>query len=105
MQGAGNLLNELAERSAVEVADGPEVQPLVRPVAHIVALNGPRRDGGVFGTQSLRHEQINDMLAPLVHDRGHRLAVDVIKPAAKQREALRGQIDNRRSDVDLAVAT
>src|SRR6202035_5204459 len=55
------------------------------------------------GAQRLADEQIDYVLAPAVDDRSHRLAVDVIEPAADQGKTLRGQIDDRRGDVELAV--
>ena len=48
-------------------------------------------------------EQIDHVFAPLVDDRGHRFAGEVIEPAAKQRETFRGEVDYRRPDIDPAV--
>src|SRR5580658_8970706 len=103
MQSGRYLLHELAELYRIEVADRPEVEPASGPMAHIVTLDGPSRHGGVLGAQALGDEQIDDVLAALIDDGGHRLAVDVIETAAEQRKTLRRQVDHRRRDVDLAV--
>ena len=103
MQRSRDFLHELVEFVAGKIADGPEVEALLGPMADIVALDRPVGDGGVLRAQSLGDEQIDDVLAALIDDRSHRLAVDVIEAAAEQRKALRGQVDDRRRDVDLAV--
>jgi hypothetical protein len=54
-----------------------------RPVADIIALDRLVYRAGMLGPQALRHEQIDQMFAALIDDRGHRLAGDIIEPAAK----------------------
>src|ERR1700728_1371375 len=98
-----NLLNEFTEFFAVKVADSPEVQSLIRPIAHVIALNGRGDQGRVFGPQSLGNEEIYDVFAAFIDHRSHRLAINIVEPSAQQGEALRRQIDDRRRDVDLAV--
>ncbi len=51
----------------------------------------------------LGDEQIDHVLAPLIDDRGNRLTVDIVEPAAEQRKALRGQVDDRGRDIHSAV--
>src|SRR5580704_12177327 len=43
------------------------------------------------------------MLAPPVDDGGNRPAVEIVEPPADQGETLRGEIDHRRREIELAV--
>lgn len=80
MHGSRDFLRELVEFVAGKVAYRPEVETFFRPVADIIALD---RLVYRIGPEALRHEQIDHMFAALIDDRGHRLAGDVIEPAAK----------------------
>ena len=56
-----------------------------------------------LGIGGLRHEQVDDVLAPFVDHGADRARVEVIEPAADQGKTLRGEVDHRRRDVELAV--
>src|SRR5271155_3947288 len=103
VQRRGEFLPEFIELAGIDVADRPQIEAALAPVADVKALHGFVLDAADRGAQRLADEQIDHMLAPAIDDRGHRLAVDVIEPAADQGKALRSQIDDRRRDVELAV--
>src|SRR6516225_5023913 len=100
---ARNFSDELVQFVAGEIADCPEIESVLRPVAQIIALDAFGHGPGMPCAQMLGDEQIDDVLAPLIDDRGNRLTVDIVEPAAEQRKALRGQVDNRRRDIDPTV--
>ena len=56
-----------------------------------------------FAGGGLRHEQVDDVLAPAIDHRTDGAGVDVIEPATGQGKTLRGEIDHRRRDVEPAV--
>ena len=59
--------------------------------------------GAPFGARRLRHEQIDDVLAAAIDHRTDGAGIDIIEPAADQRETLRGQVDYRRRNIEPAV--
>ena len=76
-------MDELVQFVAGEVADRPEIESTLRPTAHIIALDALGHGRGVLCAQMLGDEQIDHVLAPLIDDRGNRLAVDIVEPAAE----------------------
>src|SRR6516165_12769811 len=100
---ARDFLDELVQFIAGEVADRPKIETVLRPMAHIIALDAFGHGAGMPCAQLLGDEQIDYVLAPLIDDRGNRLAVDIVEPAAEQRKALRGQVDDRWRYIDPAV--
>src|SRR5580704_16346909 len=103
MQRGGDFLPEFIELAGIDVADRPQVEAALAPMADVKSLHGFVLDAMDRGAQRLADEQIDHVLAPVIDDRGHRLAVDVIEPAADQGKTLRGQVDDRRRNVELAV--
>src|SRR3954466_3589199 len=100
---AFELVAELGEFVAGEIADRPVVQAAIAPAPDIEALDRLDPGSAVFGAGGLGDEQIYHMRAPAVHDSGNGAGVDIIEPAADQGKALRGQVDHRRRHVELAV--
>ena len=102
MRGGGELFAKLVKFGGIDVADRPEIEPFVGPVADVKAVDFAA--GSPHARRRMaRDEQIDDMVAAPIDQRGGGLAVDVVEPAADQREALRGQVDHRRRNVELAV--
>jgi hypothetical protein len=75
-------LDEVVQFVAGEVADHPEIEAAQRPMAHIIALDTLGHGLGVPCAQMWGDEQIDHVLAPLIDDRGNRLTVDIVEPAA-----------------------
>ena len=100
---ARDFLDEFIQFIASDVANCPEIESFLRPMPDVIALDAIRDRPGMRRAQMLRDEQIDYVFATLVDNRGDRLAVDVIQAPAKKGEAFRGQIDDRRGDVDPAV--
>src|SRR5580693_3924481 len=103
MQRGGEFLAEFIEFAGIDIADRPQIEAGLAPMADVETLHAFVFDAADRGAQRLADEQIDHMLAAAIDDRCHRLAVDVIEPAADQGKTLRGQIDDRRRDVELAV--
>src|SRR5580693_8409591 len=103
VQCSGKFLAEFIELAGIDVADHPQIEAALAPMADVKSLHGFVLDAVDCGAQWLADEQIDHVLAPVIDDRGHRLAVDVIEPAADQGKTLRRQVDDRRGDVELAV--
>src|SRR5665213_746864 len=62
----------LVEFVGADIADRPEVHALLAPAQHAEALQGFHLRRLAFGIAGLRHEQIDDVLAPLVNHRADR---------------------------------
>ncbi len=96
---------EVLQLLGVDVAHRDEAQVGEAPAPDVEALQ--RFHGAALRRRSLRigrgDEQVDDVLAPFVDDGGDRPAVEIIEPAADQRESLGRQVDHRRGQVDLAV--
>src|SRR3954471_12419867 len=81
------LVDELGELVAADIADGPEIQAALAPAATVEALHGLGLRRPVLGARGLRHEQVDHMLAALVDDRADGARVDIVEPATDQRKA------------------
>src|SRR5580700_6520597 len=103
MQRGGEFLAEFIELAGIDIADRPQIEARFPPMADVEALHGFVVDAADRGAQGLRDEQIDHVLAAAIDDRRDRLAVDVIEPAADQGKTLRGQVDHRRGNFELAV--
>src|SRR5436305_7510130 len=92
---------ELFELRHLDIGHGPEIHAVLRPVDDVVALalGGLRRR--VAGTRP--DEQINEVLVVLIDERRDGPAVEIIETATGQREVRRGEILDRRREVELAV--
>src|SRR6478609_4147723 len=86
-----------------EVADRPVVQAAIAPVPDVESLHRLDFRGAAFCAAGLRHEQIDHVLAPAIDHGADGAGIDIIEPAADQGEALGGEVDYRRRDVELAV--
>jgi RNA polymerase sigma-70 factor (ECF subfamily) len=95
-------LSKLPHTLRAHVRDGPVGETTPPPVDDLITLGGTFLCSNVAA--SLRpDEQIDDMLAPLVHEHGHLLIIQKLQPAAAQRIALIRQVDHRRREIDMAV--
>src|ERR1700692_4815627 len=103
MQRGREFLAEFIELAGIDIADRPQVEASLTPMADVEALYGFVLDAADRGAQRLADKQIHHGLAPAIDDRAHRRPGDVIEPAADQGKTLRGQVDDRRRDVELAV--
>src|SRR6201994_4012866 len=97
------LVAELGEFVGPDIADRPEVHALLAPAPDIEALHGFHPGRTALGVGGPGDEQIDDVRAPAIDHGTDRPRIDVIEPAADQRKTLRGEIDHRRWDVELAV--
>ena len=57
-------LAEIRKLILGEIADRPVIQPAIAPVPDVEALDRVDLRGAAFGARRLRHEQIDDVLAP-----------------------------------------
>src|ERR1700730_66113 len=96
VQRRGEFLSEFIELAGIDIADRPQMQADLAPVADVETLHGFVLDAVDRYAQFLGDEEIDHVLAPAIDDRCHRLAVDVIEPAADQGETLARQVDDRR---------
>ena len=105
-RGAAALLLELGyeglEVFAGDVGDGPEGHAAARPVKDVVARARLRGRWRVSAGRR-PYEHINVMEAPLVYEGGDGTAVGVIEPATHERESRRGQVHDRRREIEFAV--
>ena len=77
--------HELAELGVIQVGDGPERHAVPDPMAHLEPANRSRVAGGSpIGCGS--EVYADRMEAPLIHERGDRLAADVVEPTTNQRK-------------------
>ena len=76
---------------------------MVAPVADVEALYIRGMRGAMRGGLRVCDEKIDNVRAPLVDDRADGSPIDVIEPAADQREAQRRQIDHGRRCIELPV--
>src|SRR5437016_9299075 len=97
------FIHEFLKLFRIDVADGKELETLRTPAADVKSRHRLGLCPVTFGASYLRDEEIDHMRAASVDDRSDSLAVDVVEPAAEQREALRRQVHDRRCDIDLAV--
>src|SRR4051795_11878793 len=95
------LAPEVFQLVGAEIAHRPEREARLGPAADVEALQG--FDCGAVPLGALRDEQIDDVHAAPVDQRGDGLAVEIVEPAADQREALRGQVNQRRRDIKTSV--
>src|SRR5437879_13269785 len=95
------LVDELGELVAADVTDGPEVQAAFAPAAAVEALHGLSLRRPMLGARGLRYEQVDHVLSTLVDDGADGACIDIVEPAADQRETSRGGIDHRWGDVEL----
>src|SRR5882757_3747339 len=97
------LFAELGKLVGGEVADRPVIHAALAPAPDIESLQRLDFGGAAFGAGGLRDEQVDHMRAPPIDDGADRAGIDIIEPAADQRKTLRGEVDHRRRDVELAV--
>ena len=97
------FLAEIRKLVLCEIADSPKIQPAFAPVTDVEALDRLDLCGPPFGARRLRHEQVDDVLAAAIDHGADGAGIDIIEPAADQGKALRGEVDYRRRDVELAV--
>ena len=93
--------HELAELGVIQIGDGPERHAVPDPMAHLEPTNRSRVAGGSpIGRGPDEH--VDRMEAPLIHERGDRLAGDVVEPTTHQRKTDGREILNRRREIQLA---
>src|SRR5438309_1957310 len=101
------FIHEFLQLFRIDVADGKELETLRTPASDVKSLHRLELCPVTFGASYLRDEEIDHMRAASVDDRSDSLAVDVVEPAAEQREALRrlAQLRGRHSLLHLAMGT
>src|ERR1043166_3174865 len=80
--------------------DRPEGHSVAAPVDEVVAAL--RFGGWLFRSSFGPDKKINEMLTPLVNERGDGAATNVFDAATDEREALRRQVFDGRGEVELA---
>src|SRR6266568_4565180 len=76
---------EFLQFAGVDVADSPEIEALLRPELDVESLHGPELRA-VPEARTLRDEEIDHVVAPAVHDGRDRPPIDIVEPAADERE-------------------
>src|SRR5437868_2148560 len=92
---------ELFELRHLDVGDGPEIHAVLRPAHDVVTLTLRRLRRRVAGTGP--DELINEVLVVLIDERCDGPAVEIIETATGQWKVRRGEILDRRREVELAV--
>src|SRR5262249_59893023 len=85
------FFNKFLQLLGVDIANGPEIETLLGPEFHIESF-GRLRPYAALRAGAGADEQIEHVDASSVDDDRHRPPIDVIEPAADQREALRRQV-------------
>src|ERR1700730_4623087 len=85
------------------VGDSPVVEVRVNPMQELIALVCYcLRSSGFIG-RCRPNKKVNEMLASLVNQCGHRPVIQIIQAATDQRKSLTGKVHNCRRKIELRV--
>src|SRR5262249_32497552 len=97
------FLDELIQLFCVDVANCKEFETPRPPALDVEPLHRFELRPVICRGCLLYNKEIDHMGPAPVDDRSNGSTVDIVEPAANQREALRRQVHDRRCDVDLAI--
>src|SRR5262249_41103927 len=93
---------QLREIAGVEVGDGPMVYATTTPREQIIAVVRDEAGSRVTGVGTRPHEDVDDVQAPLVHDRADTAPTHIIEPPPDEREPFACEIFHLRGEINAA---
>ena len=95
--------HKFAKLFHIQIRDGPKLEAIFLPRKHVVSLNCLNRNrGGAFPGRG-PDEEIDDMQFSAVHQHGDRSILDVVKPAADERETVIRKVHDGRCEIQFTV--
>src|SRR5208282_809750 len=98
-----NQLRELVEFLLIQIRHHPAIHPRDHQLLDVVSMLRLDSLGARRGACRRPHENVDHMVAMLIHERRDRPAVDIVETAAHQRKSVFREIVGRWREIKLAV--